>query len=181
MIIIPRKNIYFKGPKWQRGSVSAFPHATAAAMGGLSVSPRADGDSNLVIDDAGGPATCYQGCHFDADGDEWEVVNFSGAQTNQTVWLDSGNASDVWVSFEYDSGSQTSWSSHTNGVRYNLGTNQRFTFSVTRNFVGTTGRTLTGYFQMWDVASGGTAIWTGNTVSWSATATVQEGGMMVIP
>lgn len=138
-----------------------------------TVSPRADGDSNLNSDFA--PTTCHQGCDFDADGNEYENTP-NGAQTNVTVWKDSGDAAGAWVEFVRTGGTQSNWSGHTSGVRYNLGTNQRFSMSVTAANPGDSNyKDIIGYFRMWDAASGGNILWTGPTVTWSCRATYQTG------
>ena len=139
--------------------------------GSPQVSPRADGDSNLVLDF--GTVTCHQGCDFETNGNEYENTP-EGAQTNGTVWLDGGSASEVWVEFVRTAGSQTKWDSHNSSQRYQLNVNQRFGMSVTSTS-GSNQKTLTGYFRMWDAASGGNVLWTGSTVEWSCTATVQTG------
>lgn len=135
-----------------------------------TVSPRADGDINTNIDDF--PVTCWVGCDFDADGNEYELTA-TGGQTLQTVWKDSGDAAGAWVEFVRTAGA-TNWDSHTSGVRYNLGTNRRFRNSITRNIPGISTKTITGYFRMWDAASGGNILWTGSTVEWRATANYQQ-------
>lgn len=156
-------------------SVSAFPYGTTAAAGAgetPTVSPRADGDANVNSDNF--PVTCYVGCDFDIDGDEWEVNANTNAQENSTVWLDSGSASDVWVEFVRTSGTATNWDSHTSSVRYRLDANRRFRASVTRSTPGINNFNITGYFRMWDAASGGSTLWTGSTVEWRATANYQD-------
>jgi len=142
-----------------------------AAGGSVTVSPRADGDFNTLLDSPG-PVTCWVGCDFDTDGDEHELTALGG-QTAQTVWLDSGSASDVWVEFVRTAGG-LNWDSHTSGVRYQLNANRRFRNSITVSS-GSNFKTITGYFRMWDAASGGNILWTGSTVEWRCTATVQTG------
>lgn len=154
-------------------SVSAFPYGCAAAAGAGSaptVSPRADGDLNTNVDNF--PVTCWVGCDFDSDGNEYELTP-GGAQTNSTVWLDSGSASGVWVEFVRTAGA-TAWDSHASSTRYQLSTNRRFRNSITRSTVGISSKTITGYFRMWDAASGGNILWTGSTVEWRATANYQS-------
>lgn len=145
------------------------------SVSSIAVSPRADGDTNLtlVFSPPASGASCEVGCDFDADGDEWENTN-TGAQTNQTVWLDAGSASDVWVEFVRTAG-EANWDSHTSGTRYNLGSNQRYNMLATQSGIGSTSKTISGYFRMWDAASGGNTLWTGSTVTWTATATVNSG------
>lgn len=151
-------------------STGAFPWGTiaAAGAGGTAspvVSPRADGDSNLVSDTA--PAICYQGCDFDIDGDEWENTP-AGLQTNSTVWLDSGSSSDVWVEFVRTAGTQTKWDFHNSSQRYQINVNQRFSMVVESDLQGDDiTKSITGFFRMWDAASGGNTLWTGSTVTWS--------------
>lgn len=152
---------------------SATPAAAQAAAGGGSptVSPRADGDTNVNADSVA--VTCWVGCDFDTDGDEWELTP-EGAQTASTVWLDSGSAGDVWVEFVRTAGA-TNWDSHTSSTRYRLNANVRFRNSQFRAVAGSSTKTITGYFRMWDAASGGNILWTGSTVEWRATATVFAG------
>ena len=157
----------------------AWQEVWAAGGGGsVTVSPRADGDTNVVIDYA--PVTCYVGCHFDSDGNEYEVVGDGGAQTNSTVWLDSGSASSVWVEFVRTAGNVTNWDTHTSGTRYNLGSNQRYQMSKSQFITGSSNKSITGYFRMWDAASGGNTLWTGSTVEWRCTATYLSGDMCSI-
>lgn len=173
-IIVPKKRgLYAPDRIWgqrkfQRGIIVA---SGVGYLGLPTVSPRADGDTNLLLDV--GTVTCWQGCDFDIDGDEWENTN-TGGQTNQTVWLDSGSASQVWVEFVRTSGTQTNWDSHTSAVRYQISTNRRYSMSVTVSS-GSATKDITGFFRMWSSASGGTALWTGSTVLWRCTATVQTG------
>lgn len=150
------------GTAWK----SAYTSATTP-----TVSPRADGDSNLILDF--GTVTCHQGCDFETNGNEYENTA-NGNQTNVTTWLDSGNASDVWVEFVRTAGSQTKWDSHNSNQRYQLNVNQRFGMSVTVSS-GSGSKNIWGYFRMWDAASGGNILWTGSTVEWKCTATVQTG------
>lgn len=131
---------------------------------GPTVSPRADGDSNYRYG-----ATCYVGCYFYTTGTEYELTN-SGGVTNSTTWLDSGSSSDVWVEFVRTSGSVSAWTGKSNSTRYQISSNQNFYYTCS---VAQAYRTLTGYFRMWDAASGGSTLWTGSTVSWIAEA---EGG-----
>lgn len=159
----PCTNVYVKtGGSWRE---------VYAAVTTPTVSPRADGDSNLLLDF--GTVTCHQGCDFETNGNEYENTNY-GTQTNVTTWLDSGNASDVWVEFVRTSGSQTKWDTHNSNQRYQLNVNQRFGMSVTVSS-GTAFKNIWGYFRMWDAASGGNVLWTGSTVEWRCTATVQTG------
>jgi hypothetical protein len=156
-------------------SMSAFPHGTTAAAiaSGPTVSPRADGDINVNADSPG-PVTCYQGCEFASDGNEYEVLATTGGRTNSTVWLDSGSASDVWVEFVRTAGA-TAWDSHSSSTRYQLNVDRNFNLSITRFPEGSSVKTITGYFRMHDAASGGNVLWTGSTVEWKATATVLGG------
>jgi len=163
-------NVYVKvGTTWQE--------AWAAGGGTPTVSPRADGDTNLLAD-YGSPIDCYVGCDFDIDGDEWENTS-TGTQTNSTVWLDSGSASDVWVEFVRTGGTVSNWDSHTSGVRYQLNVNQRFSLLAT-SYSGIVTKNIIGYFRMWPQASGGTALWTGNEYTWQARASVLTGDMCSI-
>ena len=155
-------------------STGAFPWGTIAAAGSDPppvVSPRADGDTNTNSDNF--PVSCTVGCDFDADGNEYETL-VGGQQTAQTVWLDGGSAADVWVEFVRTSGGQTNWDTHTSSTRYNLASNRRFRMTVTQSTPGISNKNITGFFRMWDAASGGSTLWTGSTVEWRCTANYQQ-------
>lgn len=129
---------------------------------GPSVSPRADGDYNYRYN-----STCYQGCYFYSNGNEYELTS-SGSLTNTTTWLDSGTGSEVWVEFIRTGGSRSAWASHSNSTRYQLSSNRNFYYTVPA--IGYNVQSLDGYFRMWDAATGGSTLWTGSTVGWDADA-----------
>lgn len=156
-------NIYAKvGGTWQEVFGNVAP----------TVSPRADGDTNTILDVL--PITCYVGCHFEANGQEYEITAY-GVQNSGTTWLDTGSNSDVWVEFVKTGGNATSWDGFSNSTRYQLSQNRRFQIYAYNNSGGGVTKDIIGYFRMHDAASGGNVLWTGSTVTWRATATELTG------
>jgi hypothetical protein len=133
---------------------------------GPSVSILANGDFNTRWE-----AICYAGIRFHSNGAEYEYTASGGVGSAVNTWLTSGSSSDVWVAFTRTSGA-SSFVGKTNGVRYNLGSIQNF--YVTRNVIGTT--SITGYFTMYDAASGGNTLDTSSSAFWSAEYDSSGGG-----
>lgn len=157
-------NIYVKqGGTWQ----TAYSGAVAP-----TVSPRADGDTNTILDAL--PITTYVGCHFESNGNEYEITAY-GVQTAGTTWLDTGSSSDVWVEFVKTGGNASAWDGFSNSTRYQLNVNRRFQLYAYNNTGGGVTKDIEGYFRMHDAASGGNVLWTGSTVIWRATATELTG------
>lgn len=125
---------------------------------GPTVSARLDGRINSEQE----PATVYCGARVDSAGDEWEFDEFANA-INQTIWLDTGSSSDVWIERTISSGS---WNSQDPGAgRHNLGTTRNF--RVVRSTVGSQSCTCT--FDFWDAASGGNNLQSTSSSTWTAT------------
>lgn len=148
--------------RYQRGIIGAAGGSTMVDAGsGVSVSARLDGRTNSLLDQA-----CYVGFQLQNDGDEYEYGS-TGSLTNLTTWLDSGSASDAWVTWNRTGGTESDWNnigSGNNGVRLNLGTTRSFRLLT----VGFGVDTITGYCQFHDAASGGNLLQTTSTVTWSA-------------
>ncbi len=115
------------------------------------VSASANGAVNIRFS-----APCYAGVQFRSDGSEWEYSS-SGALTQvgvggDAIWLDAGEASDVWVERIVTA---DSWNNLDPGAgRHNLASTRSFRILQTPTGV----RTVTGYFKFWDAASGGSLL-----------------------
>ena len=112
------------------------------------VSAAADGDVNVRFNNP-----CYAGVQFRLDGSEWEYTNSGGlTQTGvggDAIWLDAGEAADVWVERIVTVGS---WNDIDPGAgRHNLASTR--SFRILQTPVGSF--TVTGHFKFWDAASGG--------------------------
>ena len=147
---IDHETKYYTGSAW----------VTLEAASSPVVSPRLDGQVNSRIN-----LSCYAGFRLENDGDEFEY-SVSGGITNQTTWLDSGNASDVWVMWTRTGGSESDWEggAGNNNVRLNLGTTRDFW--IRRTITGID--TIIGYCRFYDAATGGNLLHTSSTVTWSA-------------
>jgi hypothetical protein len=132
--------------------------AELGSVGGLQVSLRANGDYNTRN---GG--TCHAGIRIASTGTEYEFTN-TGSQGSSATWLDSGNASDVWVKCISSNGT---WTTHPGTARYRLNTTR--TWEIEQPSVGD--KFIDTYFELWDAASGGTLLQrapTSGTVRWTA-------------
>jgi hypothetical protein len=139
-------------------SSSAFPYGIIASSGPtLSVSPQANGDSNIRFD-----LTCYAGVQFNTSGVEYEYTAAGAATVSQGNWLDEGSASDVWVERTITAGSFNSIDPGTG--RHQLSTTR--SFRVIRTIIGV--QSCTASFEMFDAASGGNSLATTSSAVWSA-------------
>lgn len=119
---------------------------------GLQVSAVANGQETEGLDSI--YSSIWAGAWFGSNGQEYEYNPYTGGISGyQGDWLDSGNASDVWVVFTRTAG-DTAWdSAHVPGTRYNLSTSRGFYMQDV--VAGGGAATITGYFQFYDAASGG--------------------------
>ena len=118
---------------------------------GPEVSATAASDSNLRVN-----APCSCGVRFNTAGSEYTCTN-AGAYTEYVgEWLTSGSASDVWVVFTQTGGNHTHFDTKTSGVRYQLNLTQ--IFELQRGLIGSGSDTISGYFQFYDAAVGGTLL-----------------------
>lgn len=102
--------------------------------------------------------TCHVGPIFNVDGEEYRYLANGGTDTTQGTWLDQGTASQVWVQFNYSSGSATQWIGFANSTRYQLNVTRGFQIQDTD--LGASVETITGNFSFYDAASGGNLLQT---------------------
>ena len=132
--------------------------AAAAGGGGPTVSMTANGQANSsqFINPV------YAGQQFNTSGSEFECSAAGSYNQSLGAWLDTGSSSDVWVERFTTSGS---WNNVDPGTgRHQLSTTR--SFRVSRSIIGTT--SVTGYFRMYDAASGGNTLQTTSSATWSA-------------
>lgn len=140
----------------------------ASWTGGVSptVSASANGEFNAQET----PIVAYAGVRFNSNGNEYETAGSGWDQTGvggDGVWLDSGNASDVWVEWNRVSGDLNFSDLDPGSSRLNLGTTRSWRHR--RSSVGSD--TITGNFDFWDAASGGNNLQTTSNATWTATVT----------
>ena len=145
-------------------------HLFAESAAGPTVSALANGDSNSVTDFIN--SECSVGVKFDTDGEEYEY-NPNGTFTSTVgTWLDSGSASDVWVSFTRTSGSRTVFIGKTDATRYQISTDQAFRIEDADNGAG--GQNILGVFKFYDAATGGNLLQTTSSANWFCNLTEQS-------
>jgi hypothetical protein len=119
---------------------------------GEVVSATADGDTNYewYLEQT----YCYAGVQFRAAGSEYECNSQGSFISYIGDWLTSGSGSNVWVAFTKTGGNASAWDSgQTDGTRYQLNVNRDF--YILDSPPGLNARTIEGYFQFYDAASGG--------------------------
>ena len=114
---------------------------------GPTVSPSTANNNQLNFQ-----AICWSGVRFESSGTETGLHRDNVWHLNRNVWLDSGNAADVWVERTLNSG--TFNISDPGAGRKQL--NSTRTFALNRTTAGT--KTVNVTFDFWDAASGGNNI-----------------------
>lgn len=113
------------------------------------------------------PSSVTVGVKFDTDGDEYEYLA-GGAFTNVGQWLDQGTSAQVWVEFLRTGGTQSKWDNRNNSQRYNINVDINFLIVDTIQASSGGAETIIGTFRFWDAASGGNALQTTSSATWSA-------------
>ncbi len=122
----------------------------AAGAGGVAPLVSADGTGYT---NTRGVGTCTVGLQFNTDGNEYRLTNLGAQGASQGAWLDQGTSDQVWIQFNYTSGTAGSWQGFSNGTRYQL--NVTRTFEIDDTDGGASVETITGNFTFYDAASGG--------------------------
>lgn len=116
---------------------------------GPRVEIQADGRSNYRYG-----SICYTGERFYTTGIEYETTATNGT-FSKGDWLFLGSSSDYYIEYTRTSGYTGGFNStsKTSGTRYQISSNQIFTMSALNLL-----RSLTVTWEIWDTASGGTAL-----------------------
>ena len=134
-------------------SVSTF-SAGCTAVSAATVAPLVSADGTGYTNTRGIGGDCDAGLSFNTDGEEYRILATGAIDgTSQGTWLDQGTSDQVWVQFNYDSGSAASWIGFSNGTRYQM--NVTRTFRITDSSTGPGTVAITGDFSFYDAASGG--------------------------
>lgn len=110
--------------------------------------------STVAINNIRFGATCYAGVQFNLSGAETGSTNSGSWSNSRGNWLDSGDASNVWVQRVINSGT-LNWVDSGSG-RLNLATTR--SFGVRQNTTGN--HTVNMTYNFYDAASGGNLIGT---------------------
>lgn len=114
---------------------------------------------------------CYAGQFFGTDGYSEEYNSSGSASLASFQWLTAGTNSQVWVMWTRTGGTLSDWDSlggGNNNVRLQMSTNRPYRIVDTVSSTIGGAETITGYFRMYDAASGGNLLATSATVTYSA-------------
>lgn len=137
-----------------------------SSYAGLSVSLDT---SDITGIKTGGSA--YAGIKFQADGEEFKTpANGDSTYTvSRGMWLDAGEAANVWIQWVRSGGTLGDWNSEDAGdARVQLSADRAW--RIIRTGVGTD--TIIGEFKAYDAASGGAELGATGTLTFSATQDV---------